>query len=411
MDFSKLSGGMKMLMVMGGIVVLGMAYAAYVLFGSNKALPESKTVVSSAGVPQEKFVPNPGEELPPAYANKVVESDEERARQAAKRGVSYVPAPISNPAGINPDEYERVRLELEKEKAKNEVMAKEMEAMKRQLQLQRDRKDVNPDVPYYRLGDTLLVDKKLQDARRSAVAQQLADSVKGGFAPKPLVVAVNLEKDEGKEGNGKSTSSTTKGTAQGASVSANESNSDKIPKIKKLIPSGTILYATLDLTANSDAPGPVVATLQDGPDEVVGAKVIGTFTKANDFLVIQFNRVVLPNKEEYPISAYAVDPALRQASVVDEVDNHWTTKIAASFGAAWLQGIGEAYMQSGTITPIYGNTTTDGVIKESKLSGGKVAIAGLGKVGESLAAMLQPYANRPSTVIKYANTSVGVLFL
>lgn len=409
MDFSKLSGGMKMLVVMGGIVASGMIYAFYVLFGQDKALPESKTVVSSAGVPQEKFIPNPGEELPPAYASKVVESDEERARQAARRGISYVPAPISNPAGINPDEYERVRLELEKEKARNEALAKEMDAMRRQLQFQRDRRDVNPDVPYYKLGDTVLVDKKLQEERRSAFSQMLSDSVKGGFAPKPLVVAVNLNNDDTKGGQVKQNDST--GAGANDSVSATGSGSDKLAKIKKLIPSGTILYATLDLTANSDAPGPVVATLQDGPDEVIGAKVIGSFTKSNDFLVVQFNKVVLPNKEEYPITAYAIDPVLRQASVVDEVDNHWTSKIAAVFGAAWLQGIGEAYMQSGTITPIYGSTTTDGVIKESKLSGGKVAIAGLGKVGESLAAMLQPYATRPSTVIKYANTSVGVLFL
>lgn len=406
MEFSKLSGGAKMLILMGGVVGAGVIYTSYVLFGKEQSLPEARTVVSSSGVPKEKFIPNPGEELPPAYANKVVESDEQRARQAARQGASYVPAPISSPVmGINTDEYERIKVELEKEKAKNSAMAKEIEAMKRQLQLQRDKKDLSPDILYYRLNDnTLLVDKKLQEIRRNTVAQQLADSVKDGFAPKPLVVAVNLEKNDPRQ-------NTMTDAGSGVTSSANSASSDKISKIKRLIPSGTILYGTLDLTANSDAPGPIVATLHDGPEEVVGAKVIGTFTKSNDFLVMQFNRIVLPNKEEFSITAYAIDPVLQQASVVDEVDNHWTSKIAATFGAAWLQGIGQAYMQSGTITPVYGDSSVDGVIKESKLSGGKVAIAGLGKVGESLADILRPYANRPSTVIKYANTSVGVLFL
>ena len=50
-------------------------------------------------------------------------------------------------------------------------------------------------------------------------------------------------------------------------------------------------------------------------------------------------------------------------------------------------------------------------IKESSLNGGKVALAGLGRVGEALGRMLEPYANRPSTVIKYADTPIGVLFL
>lgn len=401
----KLSGGMKMLIFMGGTAAIVIGYAAYSLFFKSQDLPQASSQVAPSSLPREKFVPEPGKPLPQAYEHRIVTSDEQRAQQARKTGESYLPVPVAA-GGVSQEEYDRVRTELEKAKAKNEEMSKELDNLKRQMQaLQGQRKDAAADILYYHQGKTLLVDKKLQSDRISAVSQQIADLGKTVGAPKPLVVAAQLEKPE------KGQNDAQKAENSQAGKGGQDEKNTLVARVQKALSAGTILYATLDVTANSDAPGPIVATLQDGPDDLMGAKLVGSFTKANDFLVIQFNQVVLPRtKERVPIRAYAVDPALRQVSVVDEVDNHVLTKLAATFGAAWMQGIGEAYMQSGTITPIYGSQG-DGVIKESSLNGGEVALAGLGRVGEALGRMLEPYANRPSTVIKYADTPIGVLFL
>ena len=52
---------------------------------------------------------------------------------------------------------------------------------------------------------------------------------------------------------------------------------------------GNILYAQLISRANSDSPGPIVAEIVQG--ELAGAKVLGSFTQANDSLIIEFNSI------------------------------------------------------------------------------------------------------------------------
>ena len=84
---------------------------------------------------------------------------------------------------------------------------------------------------------------------------------------------------------------------------------------------GDILYAIIDTGVNSDVPSAVLATVSAG--EYRNAKLLGSFRRHDERLVLAFNRAVLPAGENIQLEAYAVDPETSQASVASSVDTHF----------------------------------------------------------------------------------------
>ena len=60
--------------------------------------------------------------------------------------------------------------------------------------------------------------------------------------------------------------------------------------LKEPLP-GHILYARLISQANSDAPAPIIAEIVQG--EMAGSRVLGSFTVANEKLILEFNTLVI----------------------------------------------------------------------------------------------------------------------
>jgi type IV secretory pathway VirB10-like protein len=193
-------------------------------------------------------------------------------------------------------------------------------------------------------------------------------------------------------------------TGTGGAIGDNAGGDEWSPPRLK---AGEIKYATLDLMANSDVPGPIRATIHDASSEWNGATVLGAYTKMSDYLVIRFDKLVNEDGEMFAIDAIAIDPTERLGGVADEVDHHYLQRFGAIFAAAFLQGYGEAVLESRRVEVTGEETTTVSNIE----SDSDRAIAALGEVGNQLAEVVRPLGDRPTTVIKYAGSGIGLLFL
>ncbi|MFC6049755.1 DotG/IcmE/VirB10 family protein, partial [Methylobacterium hispanicum] len=177
---------------------------------------------------------------------------------------------------------------------------------------------------------------------------------------------------------------------------------------------GTILYAETIGEANSDAPGPVLVQVLQGP--LAGSRLIGTFRVAQEALVLEFDRMTVPEDRQnrkparvVQLKAVAVDTEKLGTAMATDVDRRLFEKVAFGFSAAFLQGFGQAVAQSGTTytRDVFGSTFTTPRLNTKQqlfVAGGAAA----GQVGSTLNSV---FGTRPTTVKVRAGTPVGILFL
>jgi len=203
----------------------------------------------------------------------------------------------------------------------------------------------------------------------------------------------------GKSGRGSSSSGKKSGRAR---------HHVHIPdNILALLRPGRIYYGTMDSKVDSDIPGPVLATVQSG--QLQGAKLLGGFKKAHDFVVIQFTSMTMPNGDVYPLSAYAVDSKNLQDGLSVNVNHHYFERYGALLAGAFLYGFGQAEMYAGgtgTVTqfgtPVFiPNTNT--LMSQTMM--------GLGTAGQQLSSLASAGFNRPSTVTVPKGQAVGILIM
>jgi len=183
-----------------------------------------------------------------------------------------------------------------------------------------------------------------------------------------------------------------------------------------MIKAGTILFAVLSNTLNSDQPGtPVLATITTGT--LKGAKLMGTFTLANEKLVIQFSQMSMPDwPSTIAVTAYAVDGETGANAMATGVDHHYLMRYGSLFAASFLQGFGQAFAAASgnTTDPCAGtpagancNVTTTPAAVTTK----SAAYAGLGQLGASLGTSAAQNVNTPPTVTVAQGTGMGILFM
>lgn len=192
------------------------------------------------------------------------------------------------------------------------------------------------------------------------------------------------------------------------------SQATKGSKIKTPL-AGTIVYANLVGRANSDAPGPVVAKILQGP--LAGATLVGGFTTGRDALVIKFTKISVgttPDGEEINetvnVDAVAVDTKHIGTPLATSVDRHLLEKIGIGLGAAFAQGFGNAVAQTNSSSVLrpdgsYTTTTTGLSTKDQLLSAGGQALASAGNI------LMDEFGRRPTTIIVDSGTPIGILFL
>lgn len=181
------------------------------------------------------------------------------------------------------------------------------------------------------------------------------------------------------------------------------------PQAKVLISAGTISYATVDLTVNSDFSGPVMATILDGP--LKGARLIGAKTLERDMVVIKFNRASRPNAPAIQVDAYAINISdaekFGQTGMRTDIDHHYFSRYVLPGAAAFLRGVGEAVGRgnSTTTTGALGTTSTSGALDKSQ----QVAV-GVGEMSKMVAEDLAKNRSVSPTVKLAANTEIGIVF-
>lgn len=177
---------------------------------------------------------------------------------------------------------------------------------------------------------------------------------------------------------------------------------------------GTILYAELVGEANSDAPGPILARVLQGP--LSGATLIGSFGSQRETLILKFSTLSLGTSaagdqidKTVPVSVVGVDSANVGPGIATDVDHHFIANVGFTAAAAFAQGFAGALSQSGSTLSqsTYGNTYSFA----SRGLNDNLRIGGATGVAAGASALVQAYGNRPTTIKIAAGTPIGLLFL
>ena len=208
----------------------------------------------------------------------------------------------------------------------------------------------------------------------------------------------------------------TESPAAGSSNSTADSKTNKQQSDKgaEVIKTGDILFAVIDNAVNSDEPGPILATIVNGP--LKNSKLIGSFNLgANaEKLTISFKTLSVPGlAKTLEISAYAIDPNTGRTALSSSTDHHYLMRYGSLFASTFLEGFGNAFQSSDTQITIGGtggttNTTVQNGIGRSLTDN---AVIGLATLGKAWGQQAQTNMSVPTTVQVYSGTPIGVLFL
>ncbi|MFA6037384.1 MAG: TrbI/VirB10 family protein [Legionellales bacterium] len=177
-----------------------------------------------------------------------------------------------------------------------------------------------------------------------------------------------------------------------------------------LYKAGSIVFAVLDTDINSDNPGPVLATIVQGP--LQGSKVLGDIQIQQEAVMLRFSLLSSPDlPASLPFNAVAVDAETARTALATGVDNHYFLRYGSLFASAFLEGIGEAFL-AGITQPVVEDTTNQLLIVQSADVTTKDAIAvGLGTVGQAWGENLADVFDMPPTVTVDSGTGIGLLFM
>ena len=132
-----------------------------------------------------------------------------------------------------------------------------------------------------------------------------------------------------------------------------------MPASQCSIPAGRGVYAHPMLALSSDQTSPVVLQADSGP--IAGDRMIGSFARENDRLVIHVNSIIHQG-ETIGADGVVIAPDTMEASVATEVDQHYLARFILPAAAAFVQGLGQALATTSNTTavlsPLGGATTT-----------------------------------------------------
>ncbi len=222
----------------------------------------------------------------------------------------------------------------------------------------------------------------------------------GGRAPHPDVVVPPAQEEQAER------PAQTRGSGAGAAASPVAAATQAAETGMLLIPAGRGVFAHPILAVNSDASSPVVLQADSGP--IAGDRMIGTFAKQQERLVIHVSTII-HNGETIGVDGVVVAPDTMEAGVASNVDQHYLTRFLLPVAAAFVQGLGQAIATTSNtaavLSPFGGATTTTHLNIDQQL--GMAA----GVAASQIGATLNQAAPRGPTVSLDANVAVGVMFL
>ena len=231
---------------------------------------------------------------------------------------------------------------------------------------------------------------QLQQQMESSMSTQASQLFAAWTSPNQQYVAGNPELNRLGAGLG--------GALSGSPASA------KAPAVK----AGTIMYAVLLTSINSDEPGPVLAEIVQG--KFKGARLMGTLSNQGQKVLLSFNTLTLPKlSESVAINTVAIDESTARTALSSDTNNHYWLRYGTLFASAFLQGYGQSFLN-------YGNAYSGAIVinpsnQPIDLSPRQRIFVGLGQVGQQYSAVLRNVFNTPPTVKVFSGTPMGILFL
>lgn len=203
------------------------------------------------------------------------------------------------------------------------------------------------------------------------------------------------------------TTTVTHTTEGGTTTTVETVNPGVTDRYCPMMKAGTILFATLNTAVNSDEPGPVMATIVG--NRLRGGKLLGTLINQGQKVMLTFNVLNLPNvPDSIPVNAVAIDPCTARTALSSDTDNHYLLRYGSLFAASFLQGYGQAILQSGQTVVSNGLNT---IVTNDTLTPKREALAALGTVGQAWGEAIRPLFNKPPTVQVFACTPLGILIM
>lgn len=176
-----------------------------------------------------------------------------------------------------------------------------------------------------------------------------------------------------------------------------------------IIKAGSVLFGVLETSVDSDESTPIMARIVSGP--LTGSKLLGSFTRQNDKLLIQFTALNNPN---YPrsisINAVAIDPDTARTALSGQVNYHYMLRYGSLFASSFLQGVAEGVVNAGTSSQcLFGSTGC--TVSQSPLDTVQQLEMGLGKVGQAYSQHMSKDFTMPPTIRISAGTGFGLLLM
>lgn len=195
--------------------------------------------------------------------------------------------------------------------------------------------------------------------------------------------------------------------ATGAARSASTPSSDAASGHSKgtlLLPAGRGVYGHSVITTNSDLGTDVLVEIDSGP--FAKARISGSSQMKSEKLVIKFNKLMIGDADPISVSGYAVSPKTAETGVASEVREHNLTRIILPAAASFVEGLGNAMMNSNTTN--YSNGS--GMSSFTHLNLGEQMGAAAGTMGQQLGQIIQKQTPQQATVLLKQNDGLGIIF-
>ncbi len=332
------------------------------LFSSDDTIPESSVrTYKSKAAGSETMVAGEGSE---EYNKNLKEYDAKKTDEALQAGQSYIATPIANPRSLLA-------------KTQSPPAKPASTPARRTAPAKKVSKPVNNELQKRTMEDLAALSNQFHSQRASGKIEYTF-----------------VEEQEDTQ-------------ADQAAVKTPETRQSP-PKMKSPLKSGDVLYAVVDTGINSDVPSTTMATVVAG--KFKNYKLLGSFRRFDERLIVAFNRIITPEGEEYSIDSYAIDPGTTQASVASRVNTRFFERWGGLIAAAFLEGFGSAKRYSGAESYSYnvGGTYED-TFAWGDYSVEDQAWIAAGNVGQRAAGIMEKNFDRPPTVYLDAGAEIGIL--
>lgn len=398
--------GNRPLLIFGGVVIV-VALAGSYMFGS--APPPPATSVTPSAPPHTASAPGEAAAAPPQYVRSVLTDDQTRVQTARQRGLSATPTLVT---GASVDGLPTSLVGMD------------------EAPPERPSAPTTPSPAFPVPVAAPVAQPQQQQAQTAApidnaMVDRMRERLSKLEAPPPVPAEVVHFVDRTQQNNALGGGAATMSAARGYGAAASAMQQASMPQAPmaaqgrrsrfRTPAAGSILFSQIKSRVNSDTPGPVLGEILQGPFS--GARLLGTFAFSERGVVITFNTMSVPYRDEngdeqvevMPIRAVAVDSANLGTAMATDIDRHILERVAVAAGTSFLQGLGQAVAQSGATALVspYGTTVANPLLSGSNqlLVAGGAAAGAVGQIAQ------QYYGNRRTTITVDASTPFGLLFL